>query len=88
VTARLSLTCGSWCPTVVDAFISKSLLDPDVDDRLAAGSPLNQCPAHSGNSCYSGIPARRADAECRGGVNYVESAWGTGTTFFPASYTP
>jgi iron complex outermembrane receptor protein len=73
----------------VDAFISKSLLDPDFARPLAAGTPLINVPAHSGNVLlFRDISLGERLLSIGGGVNYVDKRLGeTGTTFYLPSYT-
>ena len=90
VTARLPLSLRVTVSyAYVDAFISKSLLDPDFARPLAAGSPLINVPAHSGNLLlFRDFALGERMLSLGGGVNYVDKRLGeTGTTFFLPSYT-
>jgi iron complex outermembrane receptor protein len=90
VTARLPLDLRVMVSyAYVDAFISKSLLDPDFARPLAAGSPLINVPAHSGNLLlFRDFTLGERMLSLGGGVNYVDKQLGeTGTTFFLPSYT-
>jgi iron complex outermembrane receptor protein len=90
VTARLPLDLRVMVSyAYVDAFISKSLLDPDFARPLAAGSPLINVPAHSGNLLlFRDFALGERMLSLGGGVNYVDKRLGeTGTTFFLPSYT-
>jgi iron complex outermembrane receptor protein len=90
VTARLPLSLRVTVSyAYVDAFISKSLLDPDFARPLAAGSPLINVPAHSGNLLlFRDFALGDRMLSLGGGVNYVDKRLGeTGTTFFLPSYT-
>jgi iron complex outermembrane recepter protein len=73
----------------VDAFISKSLLDPDFARPLAAGARLINVPAHSGNLLlFRDFALGERKLSFGGGVNYVGKRLGeTGTTFYLPSYT-
>jgi iron complex outermembrane receptor protein len=90
VTARLPLDMRVMVSyAYVDAFISKSLLDPDFARPLAAGSALINVPAHSGNLLlFRDFALGERMLSLGGGVNYVDKRLGeTGTTFFLPSYT-
>ena len=90
VSARLPLSLRVMVSyAYVDAFISKSLLDPDFARPLAAGSPLINVPAHSGNLLlFRDFALGERMLSLGGGVNYVDKRLGeTGTTFFLPSYT-
>src|SRR6185369_12431348 len=73
----------------VDAFISKSLLDPDFARPLAAGTPLINIPKNSGNATlFEDIALGQRMLTLGAGVNYVGSRLGeTGTNFYLPSYT-
>jgi iron complex outermembrane receptor protein len=73
----------------VDAFISKSILDPDFSRPLAAGTPLINIPANSGNvMLFEDLSFGQQTLTVGAGVNYVDKRLGeTGTTFYLPSYT-
>jgi iron complex outermembrane recepter protein len=90
VTARLPLDLRVMVSyAYVDAYISKSLLDPDFARALAAGTPLINVPAHSGNLLlFRDFAFGERLLSLGGGVNYVSKRLGeTGTTFYLPSYT-
>ena len=90
VTARLPLHLRVMVSyAYVDAFISKALLDPDFARPLAAGTPLINVPAHSGNLLlFREFALGERLLSIGGGINYVDKRLGeTGTTFFLPSYT-
>jgi iron complex outermembrane receptor protein len=90
VTARLPLNMRVVLSyAYVDAFISKSVLDPDFARPLSAGTPLINIPANSGNvTLFEDIAFGRQMLTVGAGVNYVDRRLGeTGTTFFLPSYT-
>ena len=90
VTARLPLDVRLMVSyAYVDAFISKSVLDPSFARPLPSGSPLINIPAHSGNLLlFRDFALGERMLSLGGGVNYVDKRLGeTGTTFFLPSYT-
>ena len=90
VTARLPLSMRAVLSyAYVDAFISKSLLDPDFARPLAAGTPLINIPKNSGNvTLFEDIALGQRMLTLGAGVNYVGSRLGeTGTNFYLPSYT-
>jgi len=89
VTARLPLHLRAMISyAYIDAYISKSILDPDFARPLTAGTPLINVPAHSGNAMlFEDIPLGEQMFSVGGGVNYVSRRLGeTGTTFYLPSY--
>jgi iron complex outermembrane receptor protein len=90
VTAHLPLNMRAVLSyAYVDAFISKSLLDPDFARPLAAGAPLINIPKNSGNvTLFEDIGLGQRMLTLGAGVNYVGSRLGeTGTNFYLPSYT-
>jgi len=73
----------------VDAYISKSLLDPDFARPLAAGTALINVPAHSGNlMLFRDFTFGERILSLGAGANYVDKRLGeTGTTFYLPAYT-
>ena len=90
MTARLPLNLRLVASyAYVDAFISKSILDPDFSRPLSAGTPLINIPANSGNvTLFEDIALGPQMLTLGAGVNYVDKRLGeTGTTFYLPSYT-
>ncbi len=90
MTARLPLNLRAVLSyAYVDAFISKSILDPDFSRPLAAGTPLINIPNNSGNATlFEDIVFGERTLTLGAGVNYVSSRLGeTGTNFFLPAYT-
>ena len=90
MTARLPLHLRAMLSyAYVDAYISKSILDPNFARPLAAGSPLINIPAHSGNlTLFEDIPLGQRTLTLGAGANYVDKRLGeTGTSFYLPSYT-
>ena len=90
VTARLPLHMRAVLSyAYVDAFISRSLLDPDFARPLAAGTPLINVPKNSGNATlFEDLTLGQRTLTLGAGVSYVDKRLGeTGTTFYLPSYT-
>ena len=90
VTARLPLHLRLVLSyAYVDAFISKAVLDPDFSRPLAAGTPLINIPANSGNvTLFEDIAIGQQMLSLGGSVSYVDKRLGeTGTDFYLPSYT-
>ena len=90
VTARLPLDLRVMLSyAYVDAYISKSLLDPDFARPLAAGTALINVPAHSGNlMLFRDFTFGERILSLGAGANYVDKRLGeTGTTFYLPAYT-
>lgn len=90
MTARLPLNLRAVLSyAYVDAFISRSLLDPNFARPLAAGTPLINIPKNSGNvTLLEDISLGERMLTLGAGVNYVGSRLGeTGTNFYLPSYT-
>jgi len=90
MTARLPLNMRAVLSyAYVDAYISKSILDPDFSRPLAAGTPLINIPKNSGNATlFEDIAFGERMLTLGAGVNYVSRRLGeTGTDFYLPSYT-
>jgi iron complex outermembrane receptor protein len=90
MTARLPLNLRLVLSyAYVDAFISKTVLDPDFARPLAAGTPLIDIPTNSGNvTLFEDIALGQQTLTVGAGVNYVDKRLGeTGTGFYLPSYT-
>jgi iron complex outermembrane recepter protein len=89
VTARLPLDLRVMLSyAYVDAYISQSQLDPNFARALAAGSPLINIPANSGNLLlFRDFTLGERLLSLGGGVNHVDKRLGeTGTTFYLPAY--